>query len=106
MHYTRPFPRAILKAIRAGVGFGSGTETTIRQKLEESFSEKLPSTQFQIGYIEKRCNAKRWIEEPADCKSMYDSYRKGDMIILWYICVKDINGDAQPAVGAKQQNKN
>ena len=41
--------------------------TTIRQKLEESFSEKLASTEFQIGYIEKRCNAKRWIEEPSVC---------------------------------------
>ena len=77
--------------------------TTIRQKLEESFSEKLASTEFQIGYIEKRCNAKRWIEEPADCKCMYDSYRKGDMITLWCICVKDVNGDAQPAVGGKQK---
>ena len=75
--------------------------TTIRQKLEESFSEKLASTEFQIGYIEKRCNAKRWIEEPADCKSMYDSYRKGDTITLWCICVKDDDGDAQSASGRK-----
>ena len=32
MHYiyqTLPSPRAILKAIRAGIGFGSGTETSI-----------------------------------------------------------------------------
>ena len=65
---------------------------TIRQKLEESFSEKLASTEFQIGYTEKRCNAKRWIKEPADCKSMYDSNRKGDTITLWCICIKDVNG--------------
>ena len=30
---TRPFLRAILKAIRAGVGFGSGTETSPCLKL-------------------------------------------------------------------------
>ena len=74
--------------------------TTIRQKLEESFSEKLASTEFQIGYIEKRCNAKRWIEEPADCKSMYDSYRKGDTITL---CVKDNDGDARLLVVVNQK---
>ena len=77
------------------------SSTTIWQKLEESFSEKLASTEFQIGYIEKRCNVKRWTEEPADCKSMYDSYRKGDTITLWCICVKDDDGDAQPAIGRK-----
>ena len=71
-----------------------------------SFSEKLASTKFQIGYIEKHCNAKRWIEEPADCKSMYDSYRKGDTITLWCICVKDVNGDAQHAVDCKQKKTN
>ena len=66
----------------------------------------MASTEFQIGYIEKHCNAKRWIEEPANCKSMYDSYRKGDIITLWCICVKDDDGDAQPASGRKPKKKN
>ena len=77
--------------------------TTIRQRLEESFSEKLASTEFQIGYIDKRCSAKRWIEEPEDCKSMYDSYRKGDTITLWCICVKDDDGDARLLVVVNQK---
>jgi len=71
--------------------------------VEESVSEKLASTEFQNGYIEKRCNTKTWIEEPADCKSMYHSYRKGDKITLWCICVEDVSGDAQPAVAGKQK---
>ena len=55
---------------------------------------------FKYGYIEKRCNAKRWIEEPADCKSMYDSYRKGDTITL---CVKDNDGDTRLLVVVNQK---
>ena len=64
--------------------------TTIRQKLKESFPEKLASTDFQMGYIEKRCNSKRWIEEPADCKSMYDRYKEGDTITLWCQDIDDV----------------
>ena len=62
----------------------------IRQKLKESFSDKVPSsTDFAIGYFEKRCNAKRWIEEAADCKSMYESYKRGDTITIWCVGTQD-----------------
>ncbi len=78
--------------------------TAIRQKLKESFPDKL-SADFQIGYIEKRCNSKRWIEEPADCKAMYDSYRKGDKITLWCVSIQDTDSDAQPAKGRKRKKR-
>ncbi len=41
-------------------------------KLFESFREKIPSTTcFQIGYIAKRGNGMRWIEDSPDLRSMY-----------------------------------
>jgi len=49
---------------------------TLKYKLIESFEDKLPSfSDIEIGYIEKRSNAKRWIEDTEDLEAMYVCHR-------------------------------
>jgi len=44
----------------------------------------LPSfSDIEIGYIEKRSNAKRWIEDTEDLEAMYNTFATGDEITLW-----------------------
>ena len=69
----------ILKAICAGGGWVwlvrltevFSSPAVLRLKLMDSFREKVPSSgDFPVGYITKRGNSKRWIEQPADLNSM------------------------------------
>ncbi len=58
--------------------------TALRIKLIESFRDKIPSTTcFQIGYIAKRGNGKRWIEDSPDLRSMYKQLELCDTITLF-----------------------
>ena len=52
--------------------------------LMDSFREKVPSSgDFPVGYITKRGNSKRWIEQPADLNSMYGQFESGDTITFF-----------------------
>ena len=56
----------------------------LRMKLMDSFGEKIPSTcDFTVGYITKRGNSKRWIEQSADLNSMYKQFERGDTITFF-----------------------
>ena len=49
-----------------------------------SFREKVPSSgDFPVGYITKRGNSKRWIEQGADLNSMYRQFESGDTITFF-----------------------
>ena len=63
------------------------------------------SHDFPMGYIEKHCNAKQWIEEPADCKSMYTSYKAGGTITLWCECVDERDTDQSKNSGNKKRKR-
>jgi len=44
----------------------------MRAKLRQSFSEQVPDTSdYQVGYFEKRHNRKHWIEDSDDLDCMY-----------------------------------
>ena len=56
----------------------------IRQTPRHSFGEKAPSsTDFQIGYFEKRCTKKQLT------KSMYESYKEAVSITIWCSTTQD-----------------
>ena len=38
---------------------------------------------IEVGYIEKRSNAKRWIEDTQDLEAMYNTFATSDEITLW-----------------------
>lgn len=44
---------------------------SLSNQLQDSFKDQLPSTDYDIGYIAKRGNAKRWIICDADIESLY-----------------------------------
>ena len=46
-----------------------------KNKLSDSFS-------FQLGYVTKKGNSKRWIEQEADLASMYSQFELGDKITI------------------------
>jgi len=53
--------------------------TALKQKLKETFGiDKLPGNieDLQIGYIAKRGNGKRWIDQDADLSSMYAQFEQ------------------------------
>ena len=47
------------------------------------FQGESPSGDFPVGYITKRGNSKRWIEQPADLSSMYRQFESGDTITFF-----------------------
>jgi len=52
-----------------------------RAKLKQSFSEQVPDTSdYHVGYFEKRHNRKHWNDNSDD---MYSSYQCSDTIKLW-----------------------
>ena len=56
----------------------------LKTKLKEDFADKLPpNPTFEVGYIEKRNNAKRWIEEVSDLATMYQMFRPGSTVTIW-----------------------
>ena len=58
--------------------------TELRGKLLETFQDKLPNTlDFQVGYLTRRGNSKRWIEQEADLISMYSQFEQGDTITIF-----------------------
>ena len=52
-------------------------------KIRVSFNNYLPSTTFDVGYIAKRGNGKRWILKEADLQSMYKQFDVCDTITLF-----------------------
>ena len=38
---------------------------------------------FEVGYIEKRNNVKRWIENTADLTAMYHIFQPGSTVTIW-----------------------
>ena len=62
--------------------FGSALE--LKEELIASFGEKLPQlSELECGYLEKRSNAKRWIEEDKDLEVMYQTFEENSEITLW-----------------------
>lgn len=60
--------------------------TALKQKLKETFGiDKLPGNieDLQIGYIAKRGNGKRWIDQDADLSSMYAQFEQSKSITLF-----------------------
>ena len=59
--------------------------SVLKQKLIDSFQNKIPgdSEALQVGYIAKRGNGKRWIEEQADLTSMYMQFEHSNTITLF-----------------------
>ena len=56
----------------------------LKKKLLEDFADKLPpNLTFEVGYIEKRNNAKRLIEEAADLVTMYQMFKPGSTVTVW-----------------------
>ena len=56
----------------------------LREKLRESFQDKLPASgSLQVGYIAKRGNGKRWIEQEADLASMYKHFEASQTVTLF-----------------------
>lgn len=49
-----------------------------------TFEEKLPTlSELKCGYLEKRTNAKRWIEDDKDLEAMYKTFSDKAEITLW-----------------------
>ena len=56
----------------------------MKEKLVDTFEEKLPPvSELECGYLEKRTNAKRWIEDDQDVEAMYNALSSTDEITLW-----------------------
>ena len=67
-----------------GVGNVFESLIQLQEKLIEDFPDKLPSSPtFEVGYIEKRNNAKRWIENTADLTAMYHIFQPGSTVTIW-----------------------
>ena len=57
---------------------------TLKDKLYETFEDKLPSaTALEIGYFDRRGSTKRWIEDKEDLDAMYRAFPPGEEITLW-----------------------
>ncbi len=67
------------------MAWSSQSPSTLRQKLKESFQDKIPgqSNDLQIGYIARRRNGKRWIENDADLSSVYAQLEHSTSITLF-----------------------
>ena len=55
----------------------------LKLRLIETFEDKLPPlSELELGYLEKKTNAKRWIEDRDDLEA-YQAFSSGDEITLW-----------------------
>ena len=54
----------------------------LKERLVDDFKDKLPG-EFDVGYVAKRGNAKRWIHQAADLTSMYKQLGTSDTITLF-----------------------
>ena len=60
------------------------TPGMFKLKLIETFEDKLPPlSELELGYLEKKTNAKRWIENQDDLEALYQAFFSGDEINLW-----------------------
>ena len=56
----------------------------MKQTLIAEFEDKLPPlSELKCGYLEKRTNAKRWIENDKDLDAMYKTFKDNREITLW-----------------------
>ena len=56
----------------------------LKLKLIETFEDKLPPlSELELGYFEKKNNAKRWIEDQDDLEALYQAFSSGDEITVW-----------------------
>ena len=56
----------------------------LKLRLIETFEDKLPPlSELELGYLEKKTNAKRWIEDRDDLEALYQAFSSGDEITLW-----------------------
>ena len=56
----------------------------LKQNLIATFEDKLPTlSELKCGYLEKRTNAKRWIEDNKDLEAMYKTFSNKAEITLW-----------------------
>ena len=64
--------------------FGSALELKEELIASLNFGDKLPQlSELECGYLEKRSNAKRWIEKDKDLEVMYQTIRENSEITLW-----------------------
>ena len=60
------------------------TVKQLKQSLIATFEEKLPTlSELKCGYLEKRTNAKRWIEDDKDLEAMYKTFSDKADITIW-----------------------
>ena len=56
----------------------------LKQNLIATFEDKLPTlSELKCGYLEKRTNAKCWIEDNKDLEAMYKTFSDKAEITLW-----------------------
>ena len=39
---------------------------------------------FEVGYIEKKSNAKSWMDDSAELTAMYRIFKPGITVTIWY----------------------
>ena len=67
-----------------GVDYVFKSLIELQEKLIEDFPDKLPSSPtFEVGYLEKKNNAKRWIEDSTDLTAMYYTFQPGSTVTIW-----------------------
>ena len=58
--------------------------TELKMKMMDTFKDKLSSNcDFQLGYLTKKGNSKRWIEQEADLISMYKQFEGSETITIF-----------------------
>ena len=74
----------------------------MKLKLIEAFEDKVPPmSQLKCGYLEKRTNAKRWVEDDKDLDAMYKSFKDSSEITLW--CEGPTSEEQGPKRGKKRK---
>ena len=77
--------------------------SALKQRLLDTFEEKLPPiSELECGYLEKRTNAKRWIEHDEDVKALYKAFSPTDDIMLW--CEGQRHEQPQNRAGKKRKD--
>ena len=67
-----------------GVDYVFESLIELQEKLIDDFPDKLPSSPtFEMGYLEKKNNAKRWIEDSVDLTAMYRHFQPGSTVTIW-----------------------
>ena len=63
--------------------------TVLKRKLKESFNKQLPFEDFEVGYIAKKGNRKRWIIGKDDLVSMYKQAEHDAITLFCEVCPTD-----------------